>query len=113
MINPPSIETTGVPLSSGNSFAVKKVSNSITWYAGAKQLFRGEFSEPFLIAHLYRYSCITTLFLGLIFLFMLSSAVYAKSVIPRTILNSTTSILNLCILPTLETDSFEKFYEGI
>ena len=48
--------------------------------------------------------------LWLSILYRLGVAVYAKAVIPRTILNSTTSYtLNLCILPTLETDSFEKF----
>ena len=72
MINPPSIETTGVPLSSGNSFAVK-ISNYITWYAGAKQLFRCKLSEPFPNCSFVQ-TFITTLFFGLIFLFMLSSA---------------------------------------
>ena len=43
-------------------------------------------------------------------MFRLGVAVYAKSVIPRTILTISTSyILNLCILPTPETDSFENF----
>ena len=35
---------------------------------------------------------------------------YAKSVIPRTILAKPTSyILNICILPTKETDGFESY----
>ena len=37
-------------------------------------------------------------------------AIYAKSIIPRTILASPTSyILNLCILPTKDTDGFDHF----
>ena len=40
----------------------------------------------------------------------LGVAVYAESVIPRTILAGPTSyILDLCILPTQQTDSFENF----
>ena len=47
-------------------------------------------------------------------MFRLGVAVYAKSVIPRTILTISTSyILNLCILPTLETDSFENFSDQL
>ena len=48
--------------------------------------------------------------LHLVQLSRLAVAVYAESVIPRTILSTRTAyILNLCILPTPEKDSFENF----
>ena len=47
---------------------------------------------------------------NLIIIFRLGVAVYSESVIPRTILALATSyILNICILPTKETDGFENF----
>ena len=42
--------------------------------------------------------------------YSLTVAIYSESVISGSILNKgTTSILNLCILPTLQTDSFQTY----
>ena len=44
------------------------------------------------------------------FYYSLAVAIYAESVIPGTILNKgTTNIINLCLLPTMEDDSFQNY----